>query len=806
MLLMVTTVPAVRRDVLGSLRSLFVKSDHHTSAYTRGDESGYPKSEGVAWLRHTTGFLRHGKRFKMAGLGTNRILFMFRSYSVVRFAIVAFIIGTVTLWSQSQQPQIAAVMNAASYGDKVISPGEMVVIFGTNLGPAELVHLALNENGRLRTDLANVRVLFDGISAPLIYVSQFQVSAMVPYQLAGREKTSVQVAVGATLSNSIEKTMAPSAPGIFTVDASGRGQAALTNSDYTFNNSEHPAQPGNWFTFYLTGEGPIDPPGIDGQIIGGTTGLTLPVVVRIAGREARVLYAGSAPGNVNGFAQINAVVPEDLPYGGDLPLTVQIGESVSGPDVTMFVAGPLAPKPLVPTQFSAVFTSANSVSLRWEPGDDRASRFLVERAIGDSHFTEIANLPAQQTSYSDENLLPSTIYRYRVRASNEWGFSPYSEAIERSTGATPVPTPTNLSAQPVSQTEVLLTWTNNAPSAKGYRIEQRGPGSQIFAELGEVTSLASARVVGLTGGTGYAYRVRAVMHDGFSEYSNVSTATTPPKIVVFVLHGLGQDAGDVEALTTVLSDRQRIDARRFTVDGKFDFSECSTGGCDATCSIPRGAQKLAAYIASKTVSNGEVILVGYSMGGLIARELIAGNYNQVASSRKIKRLITLGTPNAGYPGGSWDVLGSFLGVCSRLARDMESDFRSKQIQGRIELSQYLGGLLSRWQDSTVGSRMGEWVSMAGAFCQEPIRTLDLTSSVGCPDYNPKSDGVVCESSASHRLVSQNNPSRQWVSSFYDHGAPIRLLCTVTFQQLHSLDSPLSGDDLSRELWNTINSQ
>jgi len=715
-------------------------------------------------------------------------------------------IGTCSLWSQSQQPQIAAVMNAASYGDKVISPGEMVVIFGTNLGPAELVHLALNENGRLRTDLANVRVLFDGISAPLIYVSQFQVSAMVPYQLAGREQTSVQVAVGATLSNSIEKTMAPSAPGIFTVDASGRGQAALTNSDYTFNNSEHPAQPGSWFTFYLTGEGPIDPPGIDGQIIGGTTGLTLPVIVRIAGREARVLYAGSAPGNVNGFAQINAVAPEDLPYGGDLPLTVQIGESVGGPDVTMFVAGPIAPKPLVPTQFSAVFTSANSVTLRWEPGDDRASRFLVERAIGDSHFAEIANLRAQQTSYSDENLLPSTIYRYRVRASNEWGFSPYSGAIERSTGATPVPTPTNLSAQPVSQTEVLLTWTNNAPSVAGYRIEKRDPGTLLFQDLGEYSVQSSIRVVGLTGGSHYAFRVRAVLPEGLSDYSNVASATTLPKISVFVLHGIGQNSGNVDNLTAIIGEG--LDSRRFYVDGDFDFSECSLGDCASTCSFALGAGKLAEHIARRTTPNSEVVLVAYSMGGLIAREMIAGNVNQIATIRRITRLITLGTPNAGYPWGSLDNLGFILGKCSKLASDMRSDFRKLQNQNVVELSPYLSSLLSRWQSSSIPSQMGQWVSFAGTYCREPIRTLDLTSSLGCPDYNPKSDGVVCEQSANHRLDNPNNPNRRWEHSSYAHSSGT-ILCGFSAPsppQIHLLYSPLRGDDLSRELWRTIDPQ
>ena len=230
---------------------------------------------------------------------------------------------------QTAKPTVNAVENVASYGNGPISPGEMVVIFGTGMGPSNLVGLQLDQQGRVANILSQVQVLFDGNPAPLIYVSAQQISAMVPYGLAGKSTTQIQVVYQGSTSDSIQKPIAPSAPGIFTADSSGQGQAAMTNSDNSYNTAANPAIPGSYVTFYLTGEGQTNPLGSDGNIATSTANVALPVTVLIAGRTAQLLYAGSAPGNVNGFAQINAIIPADLPYGGNLPLVVKTGGVVA---------------------------------------------------------------------------------------------------------------------------------------------------------------------------------------------------------------------------------------------------------------------------------------------------------------------------------------------------------------------------------------------------------------------------------------------------------------------------------------------
>jgi uncharacterized protein (TIGR03437 family) len=61
----------------------------------------------------------------------------------------------------------------------------------------------------------------------------------------------------------------------------------------------------------------------------GPSGLVLPVIVGIANKGVEVLYAGDAPGLVEGVIQINARIPDDAPIGPAVPLVVKIGDAYS---------------------------------------------------------------------------------------------------------------------------------------------------------------------------------------------------------------------------------------------------------------------------------------------------------------------------------------------------------------------------------------------------------------------------------------------------------------------------------------------
>ena len=201
------------------------------------------------------------------------------------------------------------------------------------------------------------------------------------------------------------------APGVFTSDCSGTGQAAAVNSDGTYNSAERPAVPGSYLTFYITGEGAINPPGVDGAAAPAQSTIALPVIVRIAGQEARIVYAVAAPGEVYGLAAVEVLVPADLPYGGALPLVVQVGNAFGQANVTVSVKDPPAPRPGDPNGLSAALESNGWVTLMWDSDGASATRFRIEQRTGLQEYTEVATAPVDELAFTDRTVLPGTAYR-----------------------------------------------------------------------------------------------------------------------------------------------------------------------------------------------------------------------------------------------------------------------------------------------------------------------------------------------------------------------------------------------------------
>jgi uncharacterized protein (TIGR03437 family) len=445
------------------------------------------------------------------------------------FVLVLAAASSNDAWGQSAKPTVTAVTNVASYANGPISPGEMVVLFGSGMGPSGVVGFQLDQQGRIANLLSQVQVLFDGNPAPLIYVSAKQISAMVPYGVVGKSSTQIQVVYQGSTSDSFQKPISPSAPGLFTTDSSGQGQAAMTNSDGSYNTSSSPATPGSYVTFYLTGEGQTDPSGSDGNIATSTANVALLVTVQIAGRTVQLLYAGSAPGNVNGFAQINAVIPADMQYGGNLPLVVQIGGSSSQTGVTLAVSGPSAPIPGAPQSLTASVNASGQVVLAWTQADSLATRFHIERQTTGNTFTEIAVTQSSATTFTDVNVTAGTIYQYRIRAENDYGFSAYSAVVSATVPVVQLLPPSNPQAVAVSQTQINLTWSAANTSATKLHIERKSSANGTYAEIAAVSTTATSyQDTTVQPSTAYTYRMRSEGAGGaLSSYSSETSATTP---------------------------------------------------------------------------------------------------------------------------------------------------------------------------------------------------------------------------------------------------------------------------------------
>jgi uncharacterized protein (TIGR03437 family) len=238
------------------------------------------------------------------------------------------------------QPQISAggIVNAASYAGVGVAPGEVVAIFGQNLGPA----LGLGNQvsaGIVPNALAGVRVWFDGIAAPVLYASAGQLNAVAPYALASESSTSVRVEYMGVFSPAVSAPVLPAQPGIFTLYPSGIGPAAVLNADYSVNSTTHPAGRGDAIMIFATGEGVMSPAGVDGLVALAASPLPPPpaVTVQIGGQTATVSYAGNAPGMVDGALQVNAVVPTTVTPGSAVSVVVTVGGAASPATATIAV-------------------------------------------------------------------------------------------------------------------------------------------------------------------------------------------------------------------------------------------------------------------------------------------------------------------------------------------------------------------------------------------------------------------------------------------------------------------------------------
>ncbi|MBY0372992.1 MAG: FG-GAP-like repeat-containing protein [Bryobacteraceae bacterium] len=246
------------------------------------------------------------------------------------------------LRNTTPRPTLSAngVVNAASFqtGPAAVAPGEIVTIFGRNLGPAQLVTARLEPPGYLATELGTTRVFFNGTPAPLIYARNDQVSAVVPYGLPVGQTIALQVAYGSMYSAAASLRAVAAHPGVFTLSASGAGAAAVINQDGSVNSASNPARRGSIVAFFATGEGLTNPAGQDGRISSPPLAApVLAVTVGMANQGAEILYAGAAPGIVAGLMQINARVPLDVPAGPRVPLIIKVGEVFSQPGVTIAI-------------------------------------------------------------------------------------------------------------------------------------------------------------------------------------------------------------------------------------------------------------------------------------------------------------------------------------------------------------------------------------------------------------------------------------------------------------------------------------
>jgi uncharacterized protein (TIGR03437 family) len=204
----------------------------------------------------------------------------------------------------------------------------MLTLFGQGLGPAQSSYLQLDGAGKVSTLLAGTKVLFDNTPGPLTYTSSGQASVLAPYDLAGKSTATITVQYQGLASPPMQFAVAPSNPGLFTLDASGKSDAAIVHVDGSPVNAANPAAVGEIVLLFAEGYGASVPALADGVIVANPLPApALSTQLLIDGQPFSTEYCGSAPLEVNGVLQINFRVPSLV--AGAHQIQLQVGNRTS---------------------------------------------------------------------------------------------------------------------------------------------------------------------------------------------------------------------------------------------------------------------------------------------------------------------------------------------------------------------------------------------------------------------------------------------------------------------------------------------
>jgi uncharacterized protein (TIGR03437 family) len=205
-----------------------------------------------------------------------------------------------------------------------VAPGQLISLFGDNLGLGDAVAAAPPANGHFPVSLAGVTVTVNGTAAPLLFVSPKQINLQVPFELAGQTAAHLQIRLPSSSSQAAAAStetrdfaVTDRSPSLFLLESgllrcgsqtvAGQHPAAL-NADGTGNSCDNPAVRGSTVTVFLQGVGVTSPPQLTGAVVTPPSqSLNLPL--SNTDGTARLVRAVSAPGTISGIWSVQLQIP-----------------------------------------------------------------------------------------------------------------------------------------------------------------------------------------------------------------------------------------------------------------------------------------------------------------------------------------------------------------------------------------------------------------------------------------------------------------------------------------------------------------
>ena len=241
---------------------------------------------------------------------------------------VLFCFGPLAALAADKPVILSPVLNGASFEGHIPPPsgpmplgtglagGSIFVLFGTDLGPAELVLGSVPYPDQLPAGTGGTRVTFRSLennqiyTAPLIHSLRTQVSGIVPSSLPPG-LADLTVSHNGNESEPTKVLIVEFSPALFAVSQLGRGPAVVQNYEtpvvQPLNTLTHPAAPGQYLILWGTGLGAIEGPD---SVAPAPGNLRDDVSVYIGNVEIPAEYAGRSP-EFPGVDQVNVRIPDD---------------------------------------------------------------------------------------------------------------------------------------------------------------------------------------------------------------------------------------------------------------------------------------------------------------------------------------------------------------------------------------------------------------------------------------------------------------------------------------------------------------
>ncbi len=179
---------------------------------------------------------------------------------------------------QVPAPNVARIVNAATFAPGSVAPGSIATLMGSNFSGGTPV------------------VTFDGLPAQILFSNDTQINVLVPAALQSKTSTQMVVVVNGVSSAAQTVMLAPFAPGIF--------KNGVLNQDNSVNAPNQGAQPGTVIQIFATG-------------LSGTGVITARIGDQVINQP---YYGGAAPG-LAGVQQVDLIVPDGL-TGATAPVSV----------------------------------------------------------------------------------------------------------------------------------------------------------------------------------------------------------------------------------------------------------------------------------------------------------------------------------------------------------------------------------------------------------------------------------------------------------------------------------------------------